>query len=539
MKFRKLILMAIVTLLVLLVACSNKEKDKETKASEENIDNINESGFPIVNESIKLDFFAGTSLTTNTSDWNDILIWNKYKEMTNIDVNWNTVSPDALEEKRNLALASGDLPDVFYAAQLPTTDLLKYGEQGVFIPLNDLIDKHAPNLKKLFEQYPDVKKALTFPDGNIYSFPYIFSPDFLSLRAGSLPWVNQEWLDTLEMDMPETTDDFYDYLKAVKEEDPNGNGEADEIPYGGHSMDHLIDYLKGSFGVANKGGGLVDEDPDSGELRFYPISDGYKEMLEYVNKLYTEKLIEQNIFSIEWNQFLANGADGKYGSMVFYSPEEVVGGEAGKAFESATALAGPNGDQMFTKISHPLATMGGFAITSENEYPVATVKWMDYFYSDEGSKLYYMGVEGETYQETDDGGVEYMDHIMKSDEGLTFEQEMTKYLTWVGVSSPGIIKQEYFAGSESSPTAVEAGEKMRPYVIDEIWTNFTYTTDENKKLSSVGTDIEKYVEEMRDKFITGDESLSDWDNYVETIKKMGLDEYMSIQAAALERYKKE
>ncbi|PAV31155.1 ABC transporter substrate-binding protein [Virgibacillus profundi] len=539
MKIRKLLLFIIIAVMMLLVACSDEDAAGETneEESKKNLDNVNESGFPIVDEQIKLDFFAGTSATTNASDWNDILIWNTYKEMSNVDVNWNTVTPDALEEKRNLALASGDLPDVFYAAQLPVTDVYKYGEQGVFIPLNDLIEEHAPNLQKLLEEYPDIKKALTFPDGNVYSFPYIFSPEFTSLRVGSMLWINKEWVDTLGMEMPETTEEYYQYLKAVKTEDPNGNGEADEIPYGGHVIDHLTQSLYGSFGIGNKGGGWIDEDPETGDVRLHAITDGYKQMLEYLHKLYSEGLIEQNIFSIEHSQYLANGAEGKYGSTVFYTPPQLFG-EAGENFESTIALKGPNGDQMFSKVTHPLATMGGFSITNVNENPVATVKWMDYFYSNEGAKLYYMGVEGETYEETEDGPV-YMDHITDSAEGLTREQEMTKYLTWVGVSAPGIIRQEYFGGSESSPEAVAAGEKIEPYIVDELWSNFTYTAEENKVLNSVGTDIEKYLAEMRDKFITGDAPLSEWDNYVETIKQMGLDEYLEVQQAAMERYRSE
>src|SRR5699024_3513131 len=112
----------------------------------------------------------------------------------------------------------------------------------------------------------------------------------------------------LGMDMPKTTDEFYQYLTAVKEE-------LGEVPFGGPYIDTLTEYLLGSFGLATKGGSnlYLDEDPETGDIRFYPTSDGYKELIEYVHKLYSEGLIEKNIFSIDHHQFITNLGDGKYG----------------------------------------------------------------------------------------------------------------------------------------------------------------------------------------------------------------------------------
>src|SRR5699024_5938829 len=205
----------------------------------------------------------------------------------------------SVEEKRNLALgAGGDLPDAFYISSIPSNDIYKYGKQGTFLELTDVIDEYAPNLKKLMDEYPEIRKGMTFPDGNIYSLPSLVSPDYLSFRVGDRPYINKEWLAELDMDVPETTEEFYEYLKAVKEGDPNGNGEADEVPYGAPSITGLVGWLRGSYGIANKGvrNANIDWDEEKEEVRFYPTTDRYKEMLEYINKLYEEELIEQNIF---------------------------------------------------------------------------------------------------------------------------------------------------------------------------------------------------------------------------------------------------
>src|SRR5699024_10643575 len=120
---------------------------------------------------------------------------------------------------------------------------------------------------------------------------------------------------------------------------------------------------------------LIDENPETGDMRFYPVSDSYKDMLEYLHTLYEEGLIEQNIFSIETDQYLANAGEGKYGATPFYNPTELFGEEAGDKFIPANALEGPDGHKMLTGLVPPLRSLGHFSITNENENPAATIKW--------------------------------------------------------------------------------------------------------------------------------------------------------------------
>src|SRR5699024_92733 len=129
-------------------------------------------------------------------------------------------------------------------------------------------------------------------------------------------------------------------------------------------------------------------------------------------------------------------------STLFFAPEDLYGKEVGKNYEAMDALEGPYGDRAFTKVLPIVYKNNGFMITNENPNPAAAVRWLDYFYSDEGTKLFFMGIEGETYEEDADGNLEYTDDILNSPEGLTMEQEIAKYLPWVG-SFHAIIKEDY------------------------------------------------------------------------------------------------
>ncbi|WJH32955.1 extracellular solute-binding protein [Paenibacillus sp. CC-CFT747] len=258
MKARKALppVLAAVMAASLAAGCSDKSGGAEaTPKTGESAKDVNTMGFPIVKEPIKLTVFAARADSAPVN-WNEVEIWKEYAKMTNVTVDWQ-LSPAsdaaALTQKRNVLMASGDLPDFFHTARFSTTDIANYGSQGLLIPLNDLIDKYAPNVKKLFETNPEVKKGLTMPDGKIYSLPTFYDPSFRSVVIGSEFWVNKKFLDALGMKEPTTTEEYYQYLKAVKTQDPNKNGKNDEIPFAASGVlggIGIVDALKGAWGWA-------------------------------------------------------------------------------------------------------------------------------------------------------------------------------------------------------------------------------------------------------------------------------------------------
>lgn len=535
MKFRKWTAAAAAAVMAaaLVSGCSGGSKDSNRAVSESA--KVNATGMPIVNEPLELTFFTGLAATNGSTKFEDRLVYSEYEKMTNMKIKFELVPFDSLEEKRNLALANRDYPDAFFTARMPAADLMRYGREGVFVRLDELIDSYAPNLKALMEKYPDLRKALTMPDGHIYSFPSFYSPEFLPMLIGTPLWIKQDWLDALGMQEPQTTEQFYEFLKAVKTKDLNGNGKADEIPYSGTGITPLIDQLKGAWGVGNRGLGhkFVDVDPATGELRFFRTTSNFRGLLEYLNKLYSEDLIDKDIFTQDSKTLYAKGANEQLASTINPNPVTQFNG---KNYVGLGALKGPNGDQMYTHIKVPMVWPGAFVITDKNPNPAATVRWMDYFFSDEGATLFFMGKEGVTYEKMPDGTLEYVDEIKNNPDGLTLDQALTNYVSWMGGSYPGYVQMNYFKGSESLPESIAAGEKAKPYQIDELWYSFNFTEEETEFMTTIGKDIQSYIEEMEAGFITGAKPFSEWDKYVETVKRMGVDKYMEIYKAAYDRY---
>ncbi|HML45440.1 MAG TPA: extracellular solute-binding protein, partial [Clostridia bacterium] len=144
---------------------------------------------------------------------------------------------------------SGDYPD-----------MMEYGwrgfpggprgllEEGVIIPLDGLIADYAPNLTKIYEESPDAKKQATLDDGANYYFPFLrLEPES---KAGG-PILRKDWLEKLGLDLPVTMDDWHDMLVAFRDNDPNGNGEADEIPFISRGSSGLESHLSftAPFGI--------------------------------------------------------------------------------------------------------------------------------------------------------------------------------------------------------------------------------------------------------------------------------------------------
>ncbi|MDR6553440.1 extracellular solute-binding protein [Paenibacillus qinlingensis] len=527
--------LAAATLLTGVTAgCGSDQNAGEASKASPPPSNFKTSGMPIVSEPVSLKIF--TARPPALVEFNKMLMWQEYEKMTGIKVNWVEAPTASLDEKRNLLLASGDLPDVFFKSNLPVSDIINYGSQGTFIKLNDLIDKYAPNIKKTFEKMPDVKKGLTMPDGGIYTLPYI--DDNPGTRVAAKIYLNQKWLTALNMKMPTTTDEFYQVLKAFKEKDPNGNGKADEVPYTTpYGTKGLSVMFAGSFGLLNRGNGNADLDFDekANKVRFIPAQPEYKELLMFLNKLYKEELIDKELFTVKAPQIIAKVDQGIVGGG--NGPSETIFGTKNLADFAGlkTVLKGPAGQQVLSVAGSSIRNIGSFAITKANKNLEATIRWVDHFYSEEGIRLFFMGLEGKTYN-VENGNYEYINEIKKNPNGLTPQDASSQYMAWNGGDNPTIITEKYF--KFITPMSMEVAQAVDKFKPKEVWPPFVYTAEENAKVQGVRNDINTYVAEMRDQFISGKIPFTQWDEYLAKLKQIGLDKLMEVNQASYERYKK-
>lgn len=109
-------------------------------------------------------------------------VWKVLGEKFNMDFEFDNPPQDNYNERLNLVMMDAQLPDIIM--DMPTTEVLKYGESGVILSLNDYIENNMPNLKKEIDKRDGVEKALTYSDGNIYYMPMLDEK-----VSGNMPYI--------------------------------------------------------------------------------------------------------------------------------------------------------------------------------------------------------------------------------------------------------------------------------------------------------------------------------------------------------------
>lgn len=490
--------------------------------------------FPLVTEPLELTMAVWQR--SGQVPYNEMLTWQKYEKLTGIHINWIELPDSTFNERRNLMFATGDLPDAIYRAKLTINEINKYASEGLLMPLNDLIDKCAPNLKAFFEKYPAVKEALTLDDGNIYSVGYFnLHP---SMKVQIKQFMNKSWLDRLNLNMPATIDELTEVFRAFRDSDANGNGELnDELPLSSDSINSVISSFYGAFGLQNRGPNQpwVDVDETTSALRFWPASDSYRKLLETMRLWYDEKLLDNEIFTMTTEQSVAKGTADKIGMFCAVNMTN-VGDKAENYQNLPAALIGPDGDQLYTACKSMIYAPGSFVICEGNEHPEETMKWIDYFYSEEGAELLFMVEKGLLYDTDENGRNYYTDLVTKNPDGLTLTQVISSYTSWSGGNNPAIILDNYFIGGETMPIPLAVAEAMLPYTPKEIWESISFNSAQIEEMTPILNDLTSYVEQMRAEFITGRSSLeTGWENYVKTLNDMRMQTYLDIVAEALKK----
>ncbi|MCI9552404.1 MAG: extracellular solute-binding protein [Acutalibacter sp.] len=497
--------------------------------------NFNETGYPIVNEKITITGFGNQNVTHK--DWQDVYCFTKYEELSNIHIEWTTAPNQGYAEKKNVLLAGGEYPDIFYRAGLSVGDQVNYGSKGLLVPMNDLIDQYAPNLTARFEEVPDMKKCVTMPDGNIYTLP---SRSLCEEGTGEYNWINTRWLENVNMEMPTTLAELEAVLVAFKEQDANGNGDPnDEIPYSDRaSGKSILHATNGSFGIGSLGRNVLNSYLDldeSGKIRMFAVSDNFKAQLQWVNGLYSKGLIDPEMFTQDIPTFTSKGEQDLIGAVFHNNNPEIIGAQHMDEFKAAPPLANEDGTRVFNNLGTTFGS-GAFAISSTNPYPKESMRWIDYYYGEEGAKLLWLGEEGVTYIDNGDGTYAMTEYVTNNPDGLNRPQAIGQYAIGFAGGGCPVFTTEAFERARLTDACFEAWDAVMPYYQVEGLASFSYTTEEQDRLNALSADIVTYVDEMKVQFITGKQSFDQWDSYVKNIENMGLEEYVQIQQAAYERW---
>lgn len=530
---RLVCLLVIAAMALGMCACTaaDTSKQQEESSAKESV-TAKGNEFPIVSEPITLKAFVAQGVYTK-GDFNDLAIWKDYEEKTNVKVIFEAYPMGQETEKFSLKIASNDLPDFFMKITLTPTEITKYSQEKAFAPITPYLEEYAPNLSHQMEEMQNLRSTITMNDGEIYGFPYLVTAS----PAQTIPmFYNTKWLDALGYDkMPESLEELKDLLLEVRKTDLNGNGQEDEVPLMFDSFGTAKAAFRGSFGIGTRGSSVnIDIGPD-GALRYIPTSEGYKQMLQFLHELYEEKLLYQEIFDADIPAVTALGEQNQVFMGVFNLRDylgETYKEEFGGIFEP---FAGPDGQKAYGIRMDAIAGQNTF-ITTENQYPEATVRWIDYFYSQEGTRLYFMGQENVTYEFDSEGMPTYNDFVCNNPDGLNKEEVLGNYVPWSGGSNPSIAEDTCFGHNMYPELETQITQSLLTFTPSEVWSTFSYNMEDTTRLITLEEDINTYVDTMAAKFVSGNSSFDEWEEYVATLEKMNLKELLEIYQRGLDDY---
>ncbi|XVV09931.1 ABC transporter substrate-binding protein [Actinoplanes sp. CA-131856] len=529
--------------------CSGSKKDDAPQAKMDG-DKVIVTAMAAADADTKLDTNATTKMLSD-----------KFK----IKFQFTTTTMDGgpAKEKRQIAISSGDYPDLFlltpYIDAFTKTEVQKLGQQGVAVPLEDLIKENAPNVQKALDANPVLKAMSTTPDGHIYALPQW--SDCYHCTYWNKLWINSEWLKKVNLPMPKTTEELRTVLRAFKTKDPNGNGKADEIPMTTDTQDStLIGYLMGAFayapfGASNGVPSLLELNGDTVQT---PVDKPeWRAGLEYINSLYKEGLIDRASFTQNAEALQATGNDPKAvrigSSPVLYPGIFVQLGQKDgrdKQYDAAPPLTGPEG-KSYTAFNNPTSTGYTFMLTnkSSKEARIAALKMLDYIYTDAGQIEVNNGPKGTGWVEPAADDIA-LDETVKPTWKTLPSADVPKNIAWSSMGQYNVttklrneqaVPKDIYAESGLERRLFEATKQYEPHVDKaKVFPEAQIWVDPNdvSELATLKTNLDSYVSQGELAFITGSKNIAtDWDAFVKGLDGIGMKRYLELNQKAYDRYK--
>ncbi len=463
------------------------------------------------------------------------------EEKFNIKLDFVTSPGDQARDQLGILLSTNSMPDIVATPGAYDTFLIRPDQlftDGQIIDLGTVIDQ-IPTYKSIIDENPVLMKNVMDDEGHILYFGMPIFEAEIGMSGGLM--LRRDWVDKLDMEMPQSIDDFLDILRAFRDQDPNGNGEADEIPFcGTQGSLQVIGNLLGvqeTFSMVGGSGGQVVFGPFEEEL--------YRERLKLIRTMVEEKLINENYYNFDmqmrdtwisedrigaaltglgnldkWNNLMAD-----HESFLMW-PFDNPAQEDGNRYFDRTDLS--------KAMRHDITMISTNAID-----PGVCAALLDYFYTDEGHMLQTFGVEGLTY-EMDGDFPSYTDLILHNPDGLGVGDAQGKYIGIPGARTYEDLRV-WAQLSLTTPASRQAAMKTWTDTFTEE-TNTPIppammTVDDADEYATIMADLQTYLLESVAKFTTGEWDIdTQYDAFVEECRVLGAERALELQDIAIKAW---
>ena len=464
----------------------------------------------------------------------------KLEEMTNVKINWIALPTDTAMNNLNSLFTAGKEGDAIGGMKVIAGEgeLVSMGSNGLIIPLEEYVDNKAimPNFnERVLSESPETRGLITCPDGHIYSLPgyNAFQPDFLETPM----WINTEWLKAVGEEMPASLEDLHRVLTKFKDADVNGNGDPnDEIPLM-VSQNAGVNYVEGLlclWGLATKD--LPNDryiDIKDGKCYYVGTSEAYREAIRTLASWYKEGLIWSEVYTGNrdtWSA-LATKAEAPVCGVAFtkdFPANELYRDQ----YEAIPPFSADGYEAKWWLHPGVKGDKGFFSITRSCEHPEILAAWIDLFYKFEiGIEAAY-GVEGGFWDYNEDGKI--VTTAIERAEGEYRETSLAMSIVsaWPGCQTYEDYKDRLALSPQQEYRQVNY-ELYKDVIGTEIWPRPYMENDITARINELYTDIDSTTDMYRANWITGVTDVdAEWDAYLETMKKIGIDEFVELHQRA-------
>jgi putative aldouronate transport system substrate-binding protein len=506
-------------------------------------------------------FIRGLTDTVTSFDYKDNLFTKKVVDETGINLEFIASNSADANQKRNILLSSGDYPDLIMDWGW---DMPYYASQGILVPLDDYNILSYPNIKAAFDQYPALYDLVRGSDGKIYGLPSVndcFHCHYSHGRAlYYIPWVR----DSSRMKRPETLDELTAYLRYVRDNDLNGNGNtSDEIPMAfekGYTRHAIAIIAKAYMPFIFNGDYFGLSLNDSRQVTEQYKDSRYRDALKYLAGLYKERLIAPESFTQTQAQLRAmmDGPDPTVAVWMSASPDNAISRMVDYLF--LPPLAGPAGLR-HASYRGPWDGLGfNMAVTNKCEDPELAVALYDYLLGFEVELNGYIGPKGVAWTEPDPNSLSLMGEKPLYKLLYTFGRQPVNG-GW-NQANPTIRTSAFRLGEQAADAElakryVETGDpslrdRMKnnpsyneemlyfstqslfaPYKIDDKYFIPPLRMNENDTVRSadIKADLETFKEQAAVEFIIGGRDINSdaaWNGYLAELDRLGSKELAGI-----------
>jgi putative aldouronate transport system substrate-binding protein len=350
--------------------------------------------------------------------------------------------------------------------------------------------------------------------------------------------LRRDWLTRLRLKVPTTIDEWELTLARFRDDDPNGNLDADELPFGAAGVEGLEDFAA-AWGVRR---GFYP-DPISGRMTYGPLEPAYREFLATMARWYAAGLIDPEFAAVDSTSLDRKVTDdvvGSYFGAVSRHMGRYLGLMRGNSSFDLVGAPWPVGparvgyatNDALVRVVHN----DGAAVAADSPRKLEAVRLLDYGYSDEGRDLLNWGIEGVSYVQQ--GGKRRMTGLIAANpQGLPPDLAVAQYaFPHLGCPTVSSYEARVFTNL-AFPQQREASERWAQGDLSLLLPNLAPTAGDGARMATIMNDVEPLERDMFVRIVMGIGSLDDYEVFLESLGEMGIGEAVAIQQRALDGFR--